>query len=271
MPDSSPAPEASITTRSSARTTASASSGKNDPRKLHFVLQGKGGVGKTFVSLLLSQAIAGRGEPVICIDTDPVNASLSSLSTLPSERVSVFEGKRVDVRALDALTERLLSEEAHFVIDNGASSFVPVSHYLIENDVTQLIAEEGRQLVIHTVITGGPSMLDTMKGLESLLTDFPNAIRMVVWLNDFFGPIVNANGKPFEELPAYIESKSKIYALVRLPAVSDEVSADVREMVGKRQSFDQALARDNVALLRVQKSRLFKFKQSIWPSIERVI
>jgi hypothetical protein len=32
----------------------------------------------TFVSLLLAQAIAGRGRPVICVDTDPVNASLSA-------------------------------------------------------------------------------------------------------------------------------------------------------------------------------------------------
>ncbi len=79
------------------------------PRKLHFVLQGKGGVGKTFISLLLAQAIAAKGEPVICVDTDPVNASLSSLSTMDPERVSIFEGKKVDTRALDLFVERLLS------------------------------------------------------------------------------------------------------------------------------------------------------------------
>jgi hypothetical protein len=94
---------------------------------------------------------------------------------------------------------------------------------------------------------------------------------VVVWLNEFLGPIVNAHGKPFEELPAYTQARSRIFALVRLPAVSEEVSADVREMISRRQSFDQALARENTALLRVQKSRLFKFQRSIWPSIERVI
>jgi len=36
-------------------------------RKLHFVLQGKGGVGKTVVALLLSQYIDEKGEPVICV------------------------------------------------------------------------------------------------------------------------------------------------------------------------------------------------------------
>jgi hypothetical protein len=50
-----------------------------------------------------------------------------------AERVSIFQGKKVDTRALDLFVERLLSEDSHFVVDNGASSFVPVSHYLLEN------------------------------------------------------------------------------------------------------------------------------------------
>ena len=48
-------------------------------------------------------------------------------------------------------------------------------------------------------------VLDTVKGLTSLLADFPPSVRLVVWLNEFFGPIVNAQGKPFEEMPAYTD------------------------------------------------------------------
>jgi CobQ/CobB/MinD/ParA nucleotide binding domain len=143
--------------------------------KLHFVLQGKGGVGKTVVALLLSQCIQESGEPVICVDTDPVNASLSSLSSFNPERVSIFTGKKVDTRSLDLFTEMLLTKDAHFVVDNGASSFVPVSQYLIENDVTGILVEAGRQPVVHVVVTGGPGMLDTMNGLASILQDFPPA------------------------------------------------------------------------------------------------
>ena len=55
-----------------------------------------------------------RVEPVICVDTDPVNASLSSLSTMDPERVSIFQGKKVDTRALDLFVERLLSEDSAF-------------------------------------------------------------------------------------------------------------------------------------------------------------
>jgi hypothetical protein len=271
MPDTTLPAVASTTTRSNGRTTAAVSSEKSDPRKLHFVLQGKGGVGKTLVSLLLAQAIAGRGQPVTCVDTDPVNASLSSLSPMNAERVSIFQGKRVDTRALDLFVERLLNEDSHFVIDNGASSFVPVSHYLLENDVISMMLEEERQPVIHSVVTGGPAMLDTVKGLTSLLADFPASARLVVWLNEYFGPIVNAQGRPFEDLPAYSDSKERIFALVRLPMVSEEANSDLRDMMAKRMTFEQALARDNTSILRVQKSRLFRFRETIWPAIERVI
>jgi hypothetical protein len=55
------------------RTIAAGSSAKTDTaRKLHFVLQGKGGIGKTMVALMLAQCIAERGERNICVDTDPV-------------------------------------------------------------------------------------------------------------------------------------------------------------------------------------------------------
>ena len=271
MPDTTP-PAASTTTPSKGRTTVSASSAKTDtPRKLHFVLQGKGGVGKTVIALLLSQCIQEKGEPVICVDTDPVNASLTSLSAMNAERISIFTGKKVDVRSLDLFTEKLLTENAHFVVDNGASSFVPLSQYLVENDVAMMMAEAGRQPVIHTVITGGPAMLDTLKGMDSIFESFPPHVQIVVWLNDYFGPIVNTNGKPFEELPAYTERKDRIFALVRLAMVSEEATADLRDMFARRLTFSQALAPENTGILRVQKSRLFKLRQSLWPQIERVI
>ncbi|MDA8253277.1 MAG: conjugal transfer protein TraL [Rhodospirillales bacterium] len=271
MPDTSPPAAPSTTTRSNTRTTAAACSAKTDGRKLHFVLQGKGGVGKTFVSLLLAQAIAGKGQPITCIDTDPVNASFSSLSPMNPERVSIFTGKKVDTASLDRFVERLLSEDTHFVVDNGASSFVPLSRYLLENDVVEMMLEAERQPVIHTVVTGGPAMLDTVKGLSSLLEDFPPTVRLVVWLNEFFGPIININGRPFEELPAYLDSKERIFALVQLPMVSEEATADLRDMIARRLTFEQALARENTSILRVQKSRLFKFRERVWPAIAPVI
>ncbi len=58
---------------------------------------------------------------------------------------------------------------------------------------------------------------------------------------------------------------------MRLPWVSEEASSDLRDMIAKRLTFDQALARENTSILRVQKSRLFKFREAVWPEIARVI
>lgn len=274
MPDTNtpPASVRSSTTAPKSRTTDAGSLEKTEARRLlHFVLMGKGGVGKTMVALLLSQCIADKGEPVVCIDTDPVNSSLASLSTLPTDRVSIFNGNKVDTRALDLFTERLATEDANFVVDNGAASFVPVSHYLLENDVAGMLVEEGRFPVIHAVVTGGPGMLDTIKGFASILDSFPQSVRIVVWLNEFFGPVVNANGKGFEDLPVYLENRERIFGIVRLPQFSEEATSDLRDMIGRKISFADALRKENTAILRMQKSRLFKIREAIWPQIERVI
>jgi hypothetical protein len=72
-------------------------------------------------------------------------------------------------------------------------------------------------------------------------------------------------------MPAYADNKDRIFAVVRLPMVSEEASSDLRDMIAKRLTFDQALARENTSILRAQKSRLFRFKEAVWPAIERVI
>lgn len=41
--------------------------------RVHMMLQGKGGVGKSFASAMMAQFMADRGEAPLCIDTDPVN------------------------------------------------------------------------------------------------------------------------------------------------------------------------------------------------------
>ena len=46
---------------------------------VHIVLQGKGGVGKSLAASMLAQYLTKRGESPLCIDTDPINATLADL------------------------------------------------------------------------------------------------------------------------------------------------------------------------------------------------
>ena len=50
-------------------------------KQIHFVLQGKGGVGKSFISAILAQFIAKNSE-VMCYDTDPVNQTFAAFKAL---------------------------------------------------------------------------------------------------------------------------------------------------------------------------------------------
>ncbi len=44
---------------------------------IHLSLQGKGGVGKSLVASILAQYFLHTGRDLCCIDTDPVNQTLS--------------------------------------------------------------------------------------------------------------------------------------------------------------------------------------------------
>ena len=99
MAESSP-PEPSSTTRSKGRATTSNSSvlAKNESaarRKVHFVLQGKGGVGKTLIASLLAQFYLKKGGPLVCLDTDPVNGSFSAIREIDASHIKLLDGDRI--------------------------------------------------------------------------------------------------------------------------------------------------------------------------------
>jgi hypothetical protein len=54
-----------------------------------------------------------------------------------------------------------------------------------------------------------------VNGLASIVRDFPASVRLIVWLNEYFGPIVNTSGKPFEELPAYMAPENSYILCVQ--------------------------------------------------------
>src|SRR5437764_4962169 len=93
---------------------------------VHLVLQGKGGVGKSFVASILGQYFRERGKEVHCVDTDPVNQTFAQYRELDVQRLNLLVDGSVDQRAFDGLVERLLTENGTFVVDNGASTFIPM-------------------------------------------------------------------------------------------------------------------------------------------------
>lgn len=239
-------------------------------KNVHLTLQGKGGVGKSLVTSLVAQYHQEKGRETINYDTDPVNASFLSYEALNVRRLKLLDDEqKLDTRNFDQLMEAVLTEDADFIVDNGASSFLPLSGYMVENEVPQLIVGAEKQLVIHTVVTGGQALRETLSGLVRLAEQMPPEARIIVWLNEFFGDI-EANGKTFEEMRAYTDNRERISGLVKLSKLSSDTFAkDFAMMLDRKLTFAEAMSSPDFGLM--SKQRLGMVKKAIWQQLDAVL
>jgi hypothetical protein len=238
-------------------------------KQVHFTLQGKGGVGKSFVSALITQYLRAQGEQVTAIDTDPVNATLAGYKAFDTQRLELMEGGSLVERNFDQLIERVVEEDTNFVIDNGAASFIPLSYYIAENDAINLIGDNGKQVVIHTVITGGQAIRDTLAGFASLVEQMPGNAQIVVWLNEFFGDI-EAEGKTFEEMKVYQNNKDRVKGIVRIARQTGSTfGKDIQLMLDSKLTFDEVAQSPEFGLM--AKSRLSQVRKGIFEQLAVVL
>lgn len=224
--------------------------------KIHMVLQGKGGVGKTFIAAMIAQYKASKGQRPLCIDTDPVNLTFQGYKALNVHRLQIMEGDEIDSHKFDALIDLVADAKDDVIIDNGAVSFVPLSHYLLANDVLALFRRLGHELVIHSVVTGGQALLDTLNGFAQLINHFSKEATFVVWLNPYWGPIV-VDGKPFEAMKAYLANKDRISAIVQIPRLKQETfGRDLSDMLQEKLTFDEALAMPSRTIMTRQRLKI---------------
>jgi hypothetical protein len=225
--------------------------------KIHMVLQGKGGVGKSMVASVIAQYLTTPEGLPLCIDTDPVNATFTGYEALDVKRLNIMEGKKIDPRKFDTMIEMVAEENRDIVIDNGASTFVPLSNYLITNQVPALLQEMGHEIVVHTVITGGQALLDTISGFSQLLGQYPEECQFVAWLNPYWGPIEH-EGKKFEQMKAYTTNKGRLTAIIEVPTLEDDARVDFSEMLQARRTFEEVLNSKEVSIMSRQRLKIAK-------------
>ena len=229
--------------------------------KIHMMLQGKGGVGKSFISAMLAQYKKSKGQAPLCIDTDPVNGTFHGYKALDVTKLEIMEGDEINSRKFDMLIE-LIAGNGHddVIVDNGSSTFVPLSHYLISNEVGELLNTMGHELVIHTVVTGGQALLDTINGFSLLVSQFPEPALFTVWLNQYWGPIEHEK-RGFEKFKAYQDNRARVSAIVTIPQLKEETfGRDLSDMLQERLTFDEALQMDSLTIMTRQRLNIFKSK-----------
>ncbi|QDF68699.1 conjugal transfer protein TraL (plasmid) [Shewanella sp. SNU WT4] len=229
--------------------------------KIHFILQGKGGVGKSLIASLIAQFCIEHGKTPHCIDTDPVNQSFTAYGALNVHQLDILVNHDVDQSKFDQLIE-LIGEhpEQDFVIDNGASCFVPLSHYLLSNGTIQMLMDMGHDVIIHTVVTGGQSLADTIHGLDNLAEKYPTDCQLVVWLNTYWG-LIERDGKSFEQLKVYQNHKERINGIITIePMQKDTFQRDFINMLSAKQTFAEAVINPKLSIMNRQRLTMIRRK-----------
>jgi GTPase SAR1 family protein len=231
---------------------------------MFITLQGKGGVGKSLLTVAFAQWLVDRGRSVACIDTDTLNPTLLQYQPLKATHIRLSQNHVIDPRALDALVG-IVSEapdEAQVVVDVGSNGFETLMAYEVENGVFALLADLGHRVVVQTVIAGGPDAEETIKGTMALLeaTDVP----LILWLNEHLGPL-EIHGQPIAQAAFLHAAGDRILGTVLLPARTKATfGKDTEEMLRQRLTFAQAIAQFDL----MPRTRIRRVRDELWAQLD---
>lgn len=236
----------------------------------HVMMTVKGGSGKTTSCAFLAEAYQRAGRPVVCIDTDNETKSLAKYPAIKAEpwQITKGESKELDLGRLDPLLTRIMDTPTDFIVDSGSNSSAPLRRHLVTTDFANALTEVNKRLVLHLVLEQGQHEA-TVDSLIDVLEEFNGESKLVVWLNEYKGPIKNAKGQPFVETPLYLDNKERILSVITLPEMDSLHTAAVQLLISKRLTFTEALANEHIE--RWTRQRLQRAAGTIFPAVESLI
>ena len=237
-------------------------------KEVHFIAQGKGGVGKSTIAAFLADYLKNKSDmPLHCFDTDPVNPTFSRYKDFQAEVIKILtDSNDIDTRFFDGLIEKLVEKDGIGVVDNGAATFIPLMSYLAENEVASLLAENGVRFVIHVPLQGGQVLKDCMTGLTQILNSIQAEI--VVWLNEFQGAI-EMEGKQFTELNTYQQNKNRIIGIVNVQSRNpDTYGIDIHKMSNLNLSLTEAATSNQLGMM--PRQRIKTVQKDLYEQLDQV-
>jgi CobQ/CobB/MinD/ParA nucleotide binding domain len=233
---------------------------------VHLVLQGKGGIGKSVVASWLAEFLITRRQRVCAIDADPVNRSLGQYKALAAEKLDLINQDGLIERSrFDRLVDRFATEDAVFVVDSGATAFLPFWAYIVEAEMIRVLREAGRSVYVHVPISGGEMLNDTLLGFNTLAAGADEK-SLVLWINEYFGPVAR-EGKAFNQMQVYLDNQAKVLASVGIPRRSpDTFGETIRLMRERKMTFEEAIHSADFML--VQRSRLHIVRRDLFEQLE---
>ena len=233
--------------------------------QVHVALQGKGGIGKSLVCRFLGEYL-----DAVCIDADPENRTLSECKSLDVQQHDLLDDRRsIDQLAIDELMELVIEESANIVLDIGASSYVEVTSYFIENDLERVFKEAGKELWVHLLVVGGPMQGACLRAVTERIQTDKDTASVCVWENEYFGPIeihTEKGGSP-ETLTTSGVLVAAGFKHVVLPQRGKLFVAALETMIGKGLTFTEAIEAANTLL---SESRIRTQRDDLWTQLDLI-
>jgi hypothetical protein len=176
----------------------------------------------------------------------------------------------VDSRKFDDMMDDIIATPSDFVIDNGATNYLPFMAYLVENSVADVLTEHGRELVIHVPIVGAEAKMETLQGFDDIASNIGQNAKIVIWLIEAIKGVILFDGKEFEATKAYEAHRANINAIIRVPHHTSELFArDMDELLSKKMTFSEAIGSTEFRL--VAKQRLRQMQREIFQQVALAI
>ena len=122
-------------------------------------------------------------------------------------------------------------------------------------------------MFIHSVITGGQSLNDTLSGFEAL-AETTREKNIVVWLNEYFGPVLQ-EGVGFADMSACKKHANKLHGSVAIARwTADTFGHDVEEMISRKLTFEEAVKATDFTIM--TKQRLLVVQRDLFEQLDRI-
>lgn len=232
---------------------------------IYLQAQGKGGVGKSIISVFLAQYFIENNINVKLLDCDTVNPTFSSFEKLNAVKVPL--GKTLDIVEpifFDAMFEMFdsMKQEVKIIIDIGSSTYLPLLSYMKENKIGDYLRANGHDLKLLSIVIAGAGNAETIQNLVQTAKSLTSE-KIILILNEYFGEIA--------EPKSLIDDFPQIETIIKIPQVNAlTYGVNINDMLTKKQLFNDVIG-EKSKLNKIAQNRVKIFRDTIFTNFDNAM
>ena len=215
---------------------------------VHFVMQEKGGVGKTLVAYILAQYLREKCDAanLLCFDIDASNNSLARFDALNVRVLDLLENGAIPQEKFHPIFNELFGNDQPLVVDVGTSAVIAFLDFAVQMRLFQQIVDDlGRRLFVHIVLMGGAEADDTLESFDGIAAAVPAAPGMafvVPWCNPYHGRVRFGGGLSLQETVAFkrLDARGTAAEPVEMPDRGPAFARTLNKLTRAGKTFAEA-------------------------------